>query len=100
MILLLFYSFHPHQSPSVLLPQLPPRLQPIIHQVSFFVSSIFAGSYLIYITNEYGFYAILKRSPPIGCLWIWAVIELDLIWAVLSLLCCIAYLKFGGYSLT
>ncbi|TVY38140.1 hypothetical protein LSUB1_G002849 [Lachnellula subtilissima] len=43
-----------------------------------FPGSISAGSYLIHITNTYDYYAVMKQAPPMGCLWIWAVIELDL----------------------
>lgn len=97
-ILLLFYSLHPHAEPSAILPTLPKSIQHILHQVLFFVSSIAAGSYLIYITNTFGYYAIMKQSPPLGCLWIWSVIELDLAWACASLLACVGYLKYGGYN--
>jgi hypothetical protein len=97
-ILLLFYSFHPHPSPSILLLRLPPRIQPLLHQFLFFISSITAGSYLIYITNMHGYYAVMKQAPPLGCLWIWSVIELDIFWATGSLICCGIFLKYGGYS--
>jgi hypothetical protein len=97
-MLLLLYSFHPHPTPSVLLPTLPKSIQPILHQLFFFTTSTVAGCYLIYITNTFGYYAVMKQSPPLGCLWIWSVIELDLGWAAGSLLACIAFLKFEGYN--
>ncbi|PSS12919.1 hypothetical protein M430DRAFT_36138 [Amorphotheca resinae ATCC 22711] len=97
-ILLLFYSFHPHASPSVLLPRLPPRIQPFLHQLFFFVLSVSAGCYLIYISNTYGYYAVMKRSPALGCIWVWSVIELNLFCATTSLICCGAFLKYGDYS--
>lgn len=97
-ILLLFYSFHPHPSPSTLLPTLPARIQPILHQLLFFAGSTCAGCYLIYITNEWGYYAQMKQAPPLGCLWIWSVIELDLLWATGSLICCGAFWKYNGYA--
>jgi hypothetical protein len=96
-ILLLFYSFHPHPSPPIFLPKIPSRIQPLLHQILFFVSSVAAGSYLIY-TNMHGYYAIMKQAPPLGCLWIWSVIELDIFWATGSLLFCGIFLKYGGYS--
>jgi hypothetical protein len=99
-IFLLFYSFHPHSSPPILLPRLPARVQPVLHQLLFFVGSVSAGSYLIHITNTYGYYAVMKQAPPVGILWIWSVIELDLLWAVSSVGLCIAFLKSGGYSVT
>ncbi|KIN05030.1 hypothetical protein OIDMADRAFT_157612 [Oidiodendron maius Zn] len=97
-IMLLFYSFHPHPSPSLLLPRLPPRIQPLLHQLLFFVTSVSAGCYLIHVSNTYGYYAVMKQAPGLGCLWIWSVIELDLLGAAASLLCCIGFLKLGGYS--
>ena len=97
-ILLLFYFFHPHPSPPILLPSLPSRIQPLLHQILFFISSIVAGSYLIYITNMHGYYAVMKQAPPLGCLWIWSVIELDIFWATASLIFCGVFLKAGEYS--
>jgi hypothetical protein len=97
-ILLLFYTLHPHAQASSLFPPLPARIQPILHQLFFFGVSLSAGSYLIYITNMHGHYAVMKRAPPLGCLWIWSVIELDLVWAASSLLGCVGFLKWNGYS--
>lgn len=94
MILLLFYTLHPHPTPSIFLPSLPP----LAHQVLFAASSTAAGCYLIHITNTYSYYAVMKQSPPLGCLWIWSVIELSLGWAAGSLLACIGFLKWCGYS--
>jgi len=73
-------------------------MQPVLHQIFFFSGSVAAGCYLIHITNEHGYYAIMKQAPPLGCLWIWSVIELDVLWASASLLCCIIFLKYGGYG--
>lgn len=97
-ILLLFYSFHPHPSPPIFLPRLSTRIQPLLHQLLFFVSSVAAGCYLIYITNMHGYYAVMKQAPPLGCLWIWSVIELNIFWATSSLIFCVLFLKYGGYS--
>jgi len=97
-ILLLIYSFHPHPSRSILLPTVSRRYQTLVHQAFFFIISISAGSYLIYITNMHGYYAVMKRAPPLGCLWIWAVIELNIFWATGSLICCGLFLKWNGYS--
>jgi hypothetical protein len=43
--------------------------------------------------------AIMKQAPPIGCLWVWSVIELDLPWAVLSLAGAGGFLWQNGYSI-
>jgi hypothetical protein len=96
---LLFYALHAHSSNPTLLPGLPARHQPILRQAIFFVASTCAGCYLIHISNKYGYLAVMKQAPPVGCLWIWAVVELDLPWAVLSLVGASAFFWQGGYSI-
>jgi hypothetical protein len=63
------------------------------------MSSIAAGCYLIHISNEFGYLAVMKQAPPLGCIWVWSVIELDLPWAVLSLTAAGTYLWHRGYSI-
>ncbi|RKF83435.1 putative deacetylase-like protein [Golovinomyces cichoracearum] len=99
-ILLLVYSFHPHPTSSIFLPKFPLRFHHMLHQTGFFLVSIAAGSYLIHATNMHPYYAIMKQVPPIGCLWVWSVVELEIIPAVSSLLCCYMIFKTGGYSLS
>ena len=94
-----FYVLHPHSSSPVLLPGLPLRFQEPLRQTIFFVASTVSGCYLIHISNEYGYLAIMKRSPPLGCLWIWSVIELKLSWALLSLAIATGFFFQGGYSM-
>jgi hypothetical protein len=64
----------------------------------FLAGSIAAGCHLIYITNEFGYYAVLKQAPPLGVLWIWSVVELDLLWALGSMAATFGYLWWQGYS--
>ncbi|KAH8801586.1 hypothetical protein F5884DRAFT_519924 [Xylogone sp. PMI_703] len=100
-IWLIFYTFHPHPAPSIFVSaSLAKRTPPIVTQLFFAVVSVASGCYLIYITNMYGYLATMKRAPPVGCMWIWAVIELDLLWASISLLACVGFLKLGGYKIT
>ncbi|KAI1201259.1 hypothetical protein F5X97DRAFT_320625 [Nemania serpens] len=80
-----FYVLHPHPSSPVLLPGLPLRYQAPLRQAIFFVASTVSGCYLIEISNNYGYMYIMKRSPPLGCLWVWSVIELNLAPALASL---------------
>jgi hypothetical protein len=70
----------------------------LAHQLIFFTGSVLGGTHLIYISNEHGYYAMMKQAPPVGCIWIWFVIELDLLWAVGSLIVCGSWLKWHGYS--
>ncbi|KAI0424451.1 hypothetical protein F5Y09DRAFT_347718 [Xylaria sp. FL1042] len=94
-----FYVLHPHASSKVLLPGLPLRFQEPLRQAIFFVASTVSGCYLIDISNNYGYLYIMKRSPPLGCLWVWSVIELNLPMAVLSLAIAAGFFYQGGYSL-
>ncbi|KIH87711.1 hypothetical protein SPBR_05284 [Sporothrix brasiliensis 5110] len=96
---LIFYNLHRHPSDPRLLPGLPTRFQDPLRQLLFFVTSSVTGCYLVHITNEYSYIAVLKQAPPIGCLWVWAVIELDLKWAVPSLAIAAGYMKLMGYTI-
>ncbi|KAI9891189.1 MAG: hypothetical protein M1814_003032 [Vezdaea aestivalis] len=68
-------------------------------QLLFFGLAIGAGGFLIYAVNELGYYAVMKRAPALGTLWVWSVIELRLELAVASLAACGAWLWWGGWSL-
>ncbi|KAJ3464094.1 hypothetical protein MRS44_008880 [Fusarium solani] len=94
----LFYVLHPHYSAPTFVPFVPRDWQEPLRQLIFFTMSISAGCYIIYITNEYGYLAVLKQAPPVGCLWLWAVIELDLLWAFTSLLIAVGYGWTHGYG--
>ena len=91
----LFYILHPHPSSPILVPGIPKRYQESIRQTIFFVASVAAGCHLIMITNTYGYLAVMKRSPPLGCIWVWSVIELNLLPATASVAIALAYLWLG-----
>ncbi|KAK4250631.1 hypothetical protein C7999DRAFT_38464 [Corynascus novoguineensis] len=96
---LLIYVLHPHPANPGLIPGLSQRYQSAFRQTIFFVTSVCAGCYLIHITNSYGYMAVMKQAPPLGCLWVWSVIELELLWAVLSLAGAGLFLWIKGYSI-
>ncbi len=96
---LLIYVLHPHAANPTLVPGLPLRYQSFLRQVIFFITSVYAGCYLIHITNTAGYMAVMKQAPPLGCLWVWSVIELELPWAVLSLTGAGTFLWQKGYSI-
>lgn len=96
---LLFYTLHAHSSNPTILPGLPSRYQSHLRQAIFFLTSICAGCYLIHISNRYGYIAVMKQAPPVGCLWIWAVIELNLPLALLSLAGAASFFWQGGYEI-
>lgn len=95
----MFHTLHAHAPNQALLPGLPARLQPALRQAIFFAMSICAGCYLIHISNRFGYLAVMKQAPPVGCLWIWAVIELNLPLALLSLAGAAGFLWQGGYDI-
>ncbi|KAI0834468.1 hypothetical protein F5Y06DRAFT_155153 [Hypoxylon sp. FL0890] len=97
--LLLIYVLHPHKAAPKLLPGLPLRFQDPLRQAIFFVASISSGCYLIHISNKYSYLAVMKQSPPLGCIWVWSVIELNLSLAVLSLVVTGGFFHQGGYTI-
>lgn len=96
---LLIYVLHPHVSAPSFVPGLPVRFQYPLRQILFLTTSITSGCYLIHISNKYSYLAVMKQSPPLGCLWVWSVIELDLPYAVLSLACIGGFFYQGGYTI-
>ncbi len=96
---LLIYVLHPHATSPRLIPGLPLQYQSFLRQAIFFTTSVYAGCYLIHITNTAGYMAVMKQAPALGCLWVWSVIELELPWAVLSLTGAGTFLWQKGYSI-
>ncbi|KAK4187170.1 hypothetical protein QBC35DRAFT_241422 [Podospora australis] len=96
---LLVYTLHPHASKPTIVPGIPLQYQSALRQAIFFACSLVAGCYMIYITNSFGYMAVMKQAPPLGCLWVWSVIELELPWAVLSLAGAGTFLWSQGYDI-
>lgn len=94
----LFYVLHAHPSSPTLVPGLRPRFQHPVRQAVFALASLAAGCHLMYVTNEFAYYAVIKRAPPLGCLWVWTVLELDLCVAVASLAGAAVYMWYNGYG--
>lgn len=60
----------------------------------------FLGLRLIAITNDSGYYAVMKRAPSVGTLWVWCVLEMPPGAAMLALLLPIGYgILWEGYNL-
>ncbi|KAH6652059.1 hypothetical protein BKA67DRAFT_660828 [Truncatella angustata] len=95
----LMFFLHAHPSSPTLVSALPDKYQTPLRQGIFFVTSVVSGCYLIYISNTFSYIAVMKQAPSIGCLWIWSVIELNVLPAVISLACAGGYLWFGGYKI-
>lgn len=95
----LVYALHPHAAATTVVPGLPQRFQNNARQAIFLAIGTAAGCYLIYITNRYSYIAVLKQAPPLGCLWVWSIIELNLGLAVASLAASGLFFWQGGYTI-
>ncbi|KAL1966829.1 hypothetical protein VTN77DRAFT_3794 [Rasamsonia byssochlamydoides] len=62
------------------------KLIPSLRTILFLLPAICLGGYLIKITNDEPYYAVMKRAPAIGTLWVWCVLEMSAGAAVLAVL--------------
>jgi len=58
-----------------------------------------AGCYLIQLTNDRGYYAVMKKAPGIGTVWVWAVLEMGLVGALAGVVGPGVYAWWNGYSI-
>jgi len=68
-------------------------------QVLWVVAANASGCFLINITNEGGYYAVMKKAPNVGTLWVWSVLELGLTGALLGVAGPGAYAWYHGYGI-
>lgn len=54
---------------------------------------------MVHATNRYGYYAVMKKAPGIGTLWIWCVVELDAILAFFSCMIVAIFFSLGDYRI-
>ncbi|KAJ9656561.1 hypothetical protein H2201_008494 [Coniosporium apollinis] len=71
---------------------------PLLKQLLFFGTSVAAGCYMIFSGNTRGYFAVMKRAPPVGTLWVWSVIEMQLPYAVASVVAVLGYLWWNGFK--
>ena len=71
---------------------------PMARQILFLTIAIGAGCYTIHVANRYGYYAVMKQTPPLGTLWIWSVVEMKLAFAAASVVVDLGFLWYKGYS--
>lgn len=60
----------------------PPTLRTIV----FLPVSVYLGAHLIAITNGQPYYAVMKKAPAFGTMWIWCILEMSLGAALLGAL--------------
>ena len=82
-----------------LLHRLNPESTSIWVQALFLGMSVGSGCYLIYSSNELAYFAVMQMAPPLGTLWVWSVIEMQLLVALSSLGAVGAYFWWGGYTI-
>lgn len=78
---------------------IPKRFQSKVRETLFFAASVGCGCYLIYVTNKEGYLRVMKKTPSLGCLWVWSVVEMRLGIAIMSLMINALYMWWAGLSL-
>lgn len=76
-----------------------PYRHALLFRISSMAISTAIGCYLVYISNEAGYYLVMSRAPPLGTLWVWLFIEMDWQWSAASLAIVGIWLKAMDYSL-
>lgn len=83
----------------VLVALLHPRSSQLVTQLLFAALSLAAGVWLVYASNEDPYMAVMKKAPPLGTLWVWAIVEMNWEWALGCLGIVAAWGWFNGYSI-
>jgi len=71
----------------------------MLQQLIFLLTANVAGCYLIYVTNDKGYYAVMKQAPSIGTIWVWCIIELGLAGALTGVVGPALYAWYNGYGI-
>ena len=83
----------------VLVALLHPRSGQAVTQLLFAAISIAAGGWLVYASNEDPYMAVMKKAPPLGTLWVWAIVEMEWEWALGCLGVVAGWGWYQGYSI-
>jgi len=75
------------------------RIAEFAQQTLFVLAANVAGCYLIYLTNDKGYYAVMKKAPSIGTIWVWSVMELGLAGALAGVAGPGLYAWWNGYGI-
>ena len=67
--------------------------------LAYVVGANVAGCYLVRLTNDRGYYAVMKDAPGVGTVWIWAVLEMGLVGASAGVLGPGLYAWWFGYGI-
>ena len=83
----------------VLVSLLHPRSSYLLTQILFAFVSVTAGAWLVHASNEDPYMAVMKKAPPLGTLWVWAIVEMRWEWAVGCLGMVAGWGRWKGYSI-
>ena len=75
----------------------PRASQPVV-QVLFAILSVVGGGWLVKATNEEPYMAVMRKAPPLGTLWVWAVVESRWEVAIVELALVGAWARWRGYG--
>ncbi|KAF2489972.1 hypothetical protein BU16DRAFT_447233, partial [Lophium mytilinum] len=71
---------------------------PWLRNLFFLGTSVGAGCWLVYSGNMNGYYYVMKTAPPIGTMWVWSVVEMDLGYALASVASVVGYVVWNGFE--
>lgn len=71
---------------------------PVLRNLTFLLGSVAAGCYVVYSANKYGYFYVMKAAPPVGTLWIWSVIEMNLPYAAANVVAVVAYIWWNKFD--
>ncbi|KAK4692212.1 hypothetical protein P7C71_g4949, partial [Lecanoromycetidae sp. Uapishka_2] len=83
----------------ILVAILHPRSAHPVTQVLFASLSVIAGAWLVHASNEDPYLAVMQKAPPLGTLWVWAVVEMRWEWALGCLGIVAGWGWWNGYSI-
>ena len=71
----------------------------LLRSLAYLVVANVAGCYLLMLSNDRGYYAVMKKAPGVGTVWVWAVLEMGLVGALGGVAGPAAYAWWHGYGL-
>lgn len=101
-LVVLIAMFHGHLFPSSLSRSLGPTTKDwlaMFRSLVYVIAANATGCYLIYLTNDEGYYAVMKDAPSVGTLWVWTVLEMGLLGALLGVAGPAGFAWWYGYGM-
>ncbi|KAJ1311061.1 hypothetical protein OPQ81_009565 [Rhizoctonia solani] len=70
-----------------------------IAQLMLFLTAVLAGPRMIWLVNKGSWLRVTRQAPPLGTIWVYTIIQLNLVPAVASLVIVFGLAKFMGWKL-